>query len=99
LFKDAFASAFFNADLLVVTDIYPARETPIDGVDGMTIASAVSQAGHKDVRYVEDKNDLADFLTSVVKPGDVVMTLGAGDIWRFGERFMERYTEEANHAG
>lgn len=97
LFKDAFARAFFNADLLVVTDIYPARETPIDGIDGMTIAGSVSQAGHKDVRYIEDKKDLPDFLSDVVKSGDVVITLGAGDIWRFGERFMEIYFTEANH--
>jgi UDP-N-acetylmuramate--alanine ligase len=98
LFKEAFARAFFNADLLIVTDIYPARETPIDGVDGMTIAHAVSQAGHKDVRYVEDKSDLPAFLTGVVQAGDVVLTLGAGDIWRFGERFMSEYFKEANHA-
>jgi len=97
LFKEGFARAFFNADLLIVTDIYPARETPIDGVDGMTIAGAVTQAGHKDVRYVRDKNDLPDFLNDVVKSGDVVITLGAGDIWRFGEQFMASYFEEANH--
>jgi len=97
LFKEGFARAFFNADLLVVTDVYPAREAPIDGVDGMTIAGAVTQAGHKDVRYVLDKNDLPDFLSDVVKSGDVVITLGAGDIWRFGEQFMTSYFEEANH--
>ncbi len=97
LFKDAFAQAFFDADVLVVTDIYPARETPIDGVDGMTIAAAVKKAGHKDVRYVEDKNELVAFLSDLVKEGDVVMTLGAGDVWRFGERFMTEYFAEANH--
>ncbi|HEY5565118.1 MAG TPA: UDP-N-acetylmuramate--L-alanine ligase [Rhodothermia bacterium] len=97
LLKEGFARAFFNADLLIVTDIYPARETPIDGVDGMTVARAVTQAGHKDVRYVSDKNELSDFLSDVVRPGDVVITLGAGDIWRFGEQFMASYFEEANH--
>lgn len=97
LFKEAFARAFFNADLLVVTDVYPAREIPIEGVSGRTISDAVAQAGHKDVRYVENKQDLPEFLTSVVRPADVVITLGAGDIWRYGEQFMNSYFEEANH--
>lgn len=91
VFKDEFGRAFFNADVLIVTDIYPARETPIEGVDGSMIAAAVSQSGHRDVRLVPDKDDIPDFLSSVVVPGDVVITLGAGDIWRWGERFMKQY--------
>ncbi len=100
VFKEDFGRAFFNADMLIVTDVYPARETPIEGIDGSTIADVVSLSGHRDVRLVPDKNDIPDFLSDVVLPGDVVMTLGAGDIWRWGERFMKQYfgAEEANHA-
>jgi UDP-N-acetylmuramate--alanine ligase len=94
VFKDEFGRAFFNADVLIVTDIYPARETPIEGVDGSTIAEAVSLSGHRDVRLVPDKADIPDFLSTVVAPGDVVITLGAGDIWRLGERFMKQYFDD-----
>lgn len=99
VFKEDFGRAFFNADMLIVTDIYPARETPIEGIDGSTIADVVSLSGHRDVRLVPDKEDIPDFLSGVVLQGDVVMTLGAGDIWRWGERFMQQYfdEEEANH--
>lgn len=100
MFKEAFGRSFVNADVLIVTDIYPARETPIEGVTGATVAELVAQSGHRDVRYVSDKSELPDFLSSVAMPGDVIITLGAGDIWRWGERFMQVYFEgeEANHA-
>lgn len=97
VFKEEFGRAFFNADVLIVTDVYPARESPIEGIDGSTIADAVSETGHRDVRYVPDKADIPDYLAGVVEKGDVVLTLGAGDIWRWGERFAKKYFEEANH--
>ncbi|MGD8414137.1 MAG: UDP-N-acetylmuramate--L-alanine ligase [Candidatus Latescibacterota bacterium] len=94
VFKEDFGRAFFNADVLVVTDIYPARETPIEGIDGSTVADAVSMNGHRDVRYVADKADIPDYLSHLVEPGDVVLTLGAGDIWRRGEQFVEEFFGE-----
>jgi UDP-N-acetylmuramate--alanine ligase len=94
VFKEDFGRAFFNADVLVVTDIYPARETPIEGIDGSTVSEVVSMNGHRDVRYVPDKDDIPEVLSHLVEPGDVVITLGAGDIWRRGERFVEEYFGE-----
>jgi UDP-N-acetylmuramate--alanine ligase len=91
VFKDDFARAFFNADVVVVTDIYPARETPIEGVDGEMVAEAISLSGHRDVRYVPDKADIPEFLDELVLEDDVVITLGAGDIWRHGERFLNEF--------
>jgi len=89
-FYDEFGRAFFNADVLVVTDVYPAREEPIQGVSGELIANAAKEFGHKQVHYVADKNNIPTFLMSIVRPGDIVITMGAGDIWKYGERFIER---------
>jgi UDP-N-acetylmuramate--alanine ligase len=88
-FYDDFGRAFFNADVLVVTDVYPAREEPIQGVTGELIASAAKQYGHKQVHYVPDKKKLPDFLRGIVQKGDIVITMGAGDIWKYGEEFIK----------
>jgi UDP-N-acetylmuramate--alanine ligase len=94
VFKDDFARAFFNADVVIVTDIYPARETPIEGVDGSMVAEVIALAGHRNVQYVADKRDLPAYLSSVVETGDVVITLGAGDIWRFGQAYVEEQSNK-----
>jgi UDP-N-acetylmuramate--alanine ligase len=88
-FYDDFGRAFFNADVLVVTDVYPAREEPIQGVTGELIASAAKQYGHKQVHYVPEKKKLPDFLRGIVQKGDIVITMGAGDIWKYGEEFIK----------
>lgn len=89
-FYEDFGRAFFNANVLVVTDIYPAREEPIQGVTGELIANAAKSLGHKSVHYVPDKKDVPDFLMKHKKQGDIIITMGAGDIWRFGEEFIKR---------
>ena len=89
-FYEDFGRAFFNANVLVVTDVYPAREEPIQGVSGELIANAAKALGHKSVHYVPDKKDIPDFLMKLKKPGDIIITMGAGDIWRFGEEFIKR---------
>jgi len=88
-FYDDFGRAFFNADVLVVTDVYPAREEPIQGVTGELIANAAKQYGHKQVHYVPDKKNIPEFLRSIVQKGDIVITMGAGDIWKYGEEFIK----------
>lgn len=89
-FQDDFGRAFFDADVLVVTDVYPAREAPVEGVDGALIADLAHRYGHRAVHYVEDKQALPEALAALVQEGDLVMTLGAGDVWRYGRRFLER---------
>jgi UDP-N-acetylmuramate--alanine ligase len=84
---EEFGMSFFDADVLVVTDVYPSREKPIEGVDGNLIAKDASAFGHKLVHYVEDKNALTAKLMEIVKPGDIVITMGAGDIYKYGEEF------------
>jgi len=90
-FYEDFAKAFLQADVLVVTDIYPAREEPIQGVTGELIANAARQYGHKEVYYVEDKRTVPGFLKGIVKKGDIVITMGAGDIWKYGEVFLREF--------
>ena len=88
-FYEDFGKSFLLSDVLVVTDIYPAREEPIQGVTGELIVHAAKRFGHKDVHYVPDKKQVPAFLQSIVKPGDIVITMGAGDIWKYGEEFLK----------
>ncbi len=87
-FKEEFARAFFNADVMIVTEIYPAREKPIAGVTGTLIADLATARGHRDARYMEKKNILP-VLRDLGEPGDVVLFMGAGDIWRVARQYTE----------
>jgi len=88
-FADAFGQALARADLVVVTDVYPAREEPIPGVTGELVADAARAAGAR-VRYVQDKTALPGELAALVRGGDLVMTIGAGDITRAGPALLDR---------
>ncbi|MSQ46340.1 MAG: UDP-N-acetylmuramate--L-alanine ligase [Ignavibacteria bacterium] len=87
-FYEEFGKAFLLADVLVVTDVYPARESPIQGVTGELIIMAAKKFGHKNTHYVSDKNNIPVFLKSITKKDDIVITMGAGDIWKYGESFL-----------
>jgi UDP-N-acetylmuramate--alanine ligase len=89
-FYEDFGRAFFNADILVLTDVYPAREEPIQGVTGELIANAAKEFGHKQVYYIRDKKDVPPFLLKIKQKGDIIITMGAGDIWKFGEEFIRQ---------
>ena len=89
-FYEDFGKSFLLSDVLIVTDIYPAREEPIQGITGELIVNAAKQFGHKDVHYVSDKKQVPAFLQSIVKNGDIVITMGACDIWKYGEEFLKR---------
>lgn len=84
-----FARSFFQVDIVVLTDVYPAREKPIPGIDGKLIADTAISMGHREVHYVQDKNQIPEYLLQLVHPGDMVITLGAGDIWKIGNSFID----------
>lgn len=86
---EEFGMSFFDADVLVVTDVYPSREQPIEGVSGALIADTTAAFGHKTVQYVPDKKDLPARLKELCQKGDMVITMGAGDIYLYGEQFAE----------
>ncbi|MFH0988711.1 MAG: UDP-N-acetylmuramate--L-alanine ligase [bacterium] len=87
-FYEEFGKSFLLSDVLVVTNVYPAREEPIQGITGELIANAAKKFGHKEVHYIPEKLKIPNFLTTIVKPGDIVITMGAGDIWKYGEKFL-----------
>lgn len=80
LLREQFATAFGEVDELFLTDIYAASEPPIEGIDGRSLFDAIRSAGHKSVHYAADLDELASQLHRLARPGDVVLTLGAGDI-------------------
>ncbi|HSB68926.1 MAG TPA: UDP-N-acetylmuramate--L-alanine ligase [Candidatus Methylomirabilis sp.] len=85
-----FSTAFYQADRLFVTEIYAAGERPIPGVHGGQIAEGVAEHGHRGVTYVPAKEDLAEAALAEARPGDMIFTLGAGDIWKIGEEILRR---------
>src|SRR3990172_897888 len=87
-FYQEFGRSFLNSDVFVCTDVYPAREIPIEGVTGKLIADATKNFGHKNVIYIPDKNNIPDVLKGLKQDGDIIITMGAGDIWKFGEKFI-----------
>ncbi len=87
LYKE-FALSFDDADIMVITDVYPAREAPIEGVTGQLIADAAKAAGHKSVLYVPSTSDVASVLRPMLAENDLVLTMGAGDVWKIGRELL-----------
>jgi UDP-N-acetylmuramate--alanine ligase len=88
-FAREFGDSLSVADVVLLADIYPAREKPIEGVTSTLVADAVKMAGTP-VAWQGARTALADALASMVKPGDVVVTIGAGDITRTGPELIAR---------
>ena len=89
-FYHDFGQSFFNADILIVTEIYPAREKPIEGITGKLVAEEARSLGHKNVQYIADQETLVDTLHRISRPRDMIITMGAGDIWKTGEELIRR---------
>ena len=84
-----FFTAFNQADMLFLLDIYPAGEDPIAGVKAENLYEGIKGHGHKDITLVHDKNEIPDLLLPRLKSGDMVLTLGAGDVWKIGEALLQ----------
>ena len=93
LFED-FVSAFDGAHRLILTDIYAAGEEPLPGTSGEALYRAIRRRGHMDVEFVAEKDDVAVRLLPRLADGDMVLTLGAGDIYKVGETLIESLREE-----
>ncbi len=76
-----FVTSFYQADVLYVMDVYAAGEQPIDGVDSKSLAQTITEHGHNDVRYVSSRDELMQQLREMLDGDDLVITLGAGDVW------------------
>ncbi|HJT23161.1 MAG TPA: UDP-N-acetylmuramate--L-alanine ligase [bacterium] len=91
LLRDKFGKSFGDADEVVIAAIYPSREKPIPGVTGMTLVEAIRESGHKDVRYIQDRMELLEYLKSHLNDRYVLVTMGAGDIWKLGTDLVQKH--------
>jgi UDP-N-acetylmuramate--alanine ligase len=87
----SFAHAFVDADVVIVTDVYPAGEPPRPGVSGQLVADAVRRAyPEREVIYLDTRQALVDGLTDILRPGDLCLTLGAGDLTSLPDELLGR---------
>jgi UDP-N-acetylmuramate--alanine ligase len=87
--KQEFGKAFQDADILVMTEIYSAGEKPLNGVSTHLLLEEIQKQTGQEIEYIPDKNSIALQLVEMVQPGDLVLTLGAGDIWSVGVALRE----------
>ena len=88
LFEDL-AKAFHDAQVLIITDIYAAGEQKIPGIDARSLAEAAREHGHRNVHYVAEMEEILPALRDIIRSGDLLLFLGAGDISRLAQRYVE----------
>ncbi len=92
---DEFITSFNEADILMVTDIYAASEEKLEGVSGTLLAEKIRASGHKNVIFLPTKEEVAEKVIEIAEKGDIVITLGAGDIYRISERLIAVWSGKA----
>ncbi len=94
---DAFSRAFGEADEVIITDIYsPAGEKKIEGVNARRLAELIREKSNPRTRYIPTKEEVYEYLTKLVKPGDLVLTMGAGDIWKVAKNLSDHLENNMN---
>lgn len=91
---DQFVRSFDQADVLIINPIYPASERPIEGVSSDHLAYAIKKYGHNSVILCKKFDDTLSTLISIIRPGDLVLTLGAGNIYQVGERLLDKLKKD-----
>jgi len=86
---DEFARCFYHSDVLFMTEIYAASEKPIPGITGELLAKRIGVYGHHDLHFCPTLEETLEALRALVVPGDVVITLGAGNVWQVGESLLQ----------
>lgn len=87
---DEFAVSFDNADRLFLMDIYPASEKPIEGISSEVLAQRIRNKGFENLTYISDRKEMIERIASELKQGDVLITLGAGDVYKMGEEILRK---------
>ncbi|MGD0214780.1 MAG: UDP-N-acetylmuramate--L-alanine ligase [Terriglobales bacterium] len=95
---DDFATAFADADTLCLLDIYPASEKPIEGITAGTLVSRIAGAGNRSVAFAPSFADAVSTVVALAKPGDMVLTLGAGSVSQLGAMIVEKLETKATPA-
>jgi hypothetical protein len=90
---ESFFSSFNDADQLLLLDIYSAGEEAEEGIHSQRIAEGVKEFGHKNVEYIGSTQSVIPHLQKILKPGDIVMTLGAGNIGELSHRLASRFND------
>lgn len=93
---ERFGEAFSDADVIIISDIYSAGERPIEGVSAKTIVSAIEKHEGREVIYLPTRQEIVDYLVQTASPGDMILTMGAGDIWQTGVELVNRLKESRN---
>jgi UDP-N-acetylmuramate--alanine ligase len=86
---EEFFTAFNQADRVIIMDIYAAGEHPLPGVSGQAVYEGIRKYGHKDVAYLGSRDEIVKHLCETLRDGDLLLTLGAGDVWKLGESVLE----------
>ena len=89
-----FLTCFPDADELILMDIYPASEAPIEGVTSFNLFKGIEAVGHKSARYIPTTEGIVEHLRATARPGDVIITQGAGNVWKVGMEFLIKAKEE-----
>ncbi len=87
-----FIDSFTDADKVVLMDIYPAGEKPLPGVDSELLSRGIRDTG-KDIEYIKERNYINGYLDTELRDNDILLTLGAGDVWKIGEEFLKMKEE------
>jgi UDP-N-acetylmuramate--alanine ligase len=87
---EEFFTAFNQADRVIIMDIYPAGEQPIAGVTALAVCEGIKGYGHKDAVHIAGREQVVEHLQRILAPGDLLLTLGAGDVWKLGEAVLEK---------
>jgi UDP-N-acetylmuramate--alanine ligase len=92
---DEFTRSFYQSDLLVVLPIYPAGEENIEGIDSYSLCEGIITHGHKEALFKEDFKEAVLYLKDILEEGDIMLTLGAGNVWKVGEKILEELKAES----
>lgn len=92
-FYRQFAEALHHADVALVVDIYPAREKPMAGITAAMIADYAATIGHKNIRYIGLKENAIDVAAGIAEKGDLIITMGAGDVFRINDKLLKKLGE------
>jgi len=90
LLAEKFGKVFFDADRVIINDIYSANEPPIIGISGKTIFNELKKANHSHIKYIPSKNNTLNYLYEIIQFGDIIITMGAGDVWTIGQELAKQ---------
>ena len=90
-----FFTAFTDADKVILMDIYPAGEKPLNGINSEVLLKGIKDS-MKDIAYIKERGEILNYLDEELKKGDTLITLGAGDVWKIGEEFLKFKIQKQN---